>query len=201
MIIHNCEQLSEEWFAIRLGKVTGSHFSEVMNKKGGRKTYMYKLIAEKLSGDVVPSYSNKAMEFGSEYEERAKAYYARLFGSVEEVGFIELNENVGCSPDGLVGNDGIIEIKYPFPQTHIKYIHKNTLPTEYRAQVQGNLWVTGRKWCDFISYNAKIKDRPFWKIRVARDEDYIKELKIQTIMFINEMKELEDKITNKNMNF
>lgn len=195
MKVFNCEQQSEEWFAIKLGKVSASRFSEVLNKKTGRRTYMLKLLAERLSGETAPSYSNKAMDFGAEYEPRARAYYEALYGKIEQVGFVELNEDVGCSPDGLVGENGLIEIKCPYPSTHLSYIDKNVLPAVYKPQVQGQLWVTGRKWCDFVSYNPKIKARPFWKIRIFRDEDYIKELKICTTMFVIEMKEMIEKLT------
>lgn len=201
MKIIDCIQGSDEWFAARLGMVTGSHFTEVLNKKTGRGNYMYKLLAEKLSGEVAPSYSNKAMEFGAEYEAEARAYYEALYGEIQQVGFVVMDEDVGCSPDGLVGLDGIIEIKYPFPSTHLAYITKNALPAIYKPQVQGNLWVTGRKYCDFVSFNAKIKARPFWKIRVYRDEKYIETLKTATEKFIKDMAELKDKITGKGCDF
>ena len=195
--IFECEQQSDEWFAVRLGKVTASHFSDVLNKKTGRKTYMFRLFGERLSGEPYEAYSNKTMDRGSEVEAEAKAYYEALYGVVEQVGFVELNDNVGCSPDGLI-KDGLIEIKCPFPSTHARYIINNILPAEYRPQVQGQLWVTGRKWCDFISFDPRVKDRPFWKIRVYRDEKYIKELAIQVTMFVNELKSFEKQFTPEN---
>ena len=201
MKVIDCEQQSEEWFRVRLGKITGSHFADVLNKATGRKTYIYKVLSEKLSGEPAPSYSNKAMEFGAEYEADARAYYKALYGEIQQVGFVVMNEHIGCSPDGLVGIEGILEIKYPFPSTHLSYIVKNSLPAIYKPQVQGNLWVTERKWCDFVSYNAKIKAKPFWKIRVYRDEEYIETLQVATEKFIKEMVELENRITNKTMNF
>ena len=199
MNIIDCEQLSDEWFAARLGHVTGSHFADVLNKATGRKTYMYKVMAEILSGEVAPSYSNKAMEFGSEYESDAREYYEALFGKIQQVGFVERDEYVGCSPDGLVGKDGIIEIKYPFPSTHLAYIIKNKLPATYVPQVQGNLWVTDRKWCDFVSFNAKIKDRPFWCVRIEREEKYINVLSEGVKVFVEDLKELISQIKTNEM--
>ena len=201
MKIHRCEQGSDEWFTVKLGKVSASHFSDVLNQKTGRKTYMYRLLAEKLSGEPQETYSNKAMETGTETEPEARTYYEALHGQIEQVGFVELNDDVGGSPDGLVGLDGIIEIKCPYPSTHIRYIDKNKLPANYLPQVQGNLWVTGRKWCDFVSFAPQIKSKPFWMIRVQRDEKYIKVLSLAVETFVSEMKELEKRVIGKNIKF
>ena len=201
MKVYNCKQLSDDWFAVKLGKVSASHFSDVLNKKSGYKTYQYRLLGERLSGVSYEAYSNKTMDRGSEVEKQAREYYEALFGKVEQVGFVELNDYVGCSPDGMVGKDGIIETKCPFPSTHVKYIIENKLPANYKPQVQGQLWVTGRQWCDFLSYDPRVSDRPFWKIRVFRDEKYINVLSIAIGTFVNELKELEGKIINKKVNF
>jgi len=195
MIIHNCEQGSEEWFAVKCGKISASHFGDVLNKKTGRRTYMLKVLAERMSGESMNGYSNKAMEDGIETEPLAREYYEQLFGEVQQVGFVELNDYVGCSPDGLIGDDGGMEIKCPYPNTHIDYILKNKLPAVYVPQVQGNMWVTGRKWWDFVSFCPKIKDRPFWYIKVERDEKYIVNLASEVDRFIADMQELESKIT------
>ena len=195
MIIHDCEQGSDDWFKIKCGKISASHFGDVLNKKTGRRTYMLKVLAERMSGESMNGYSNKAMEDGIETEPLAREYYEQLFGHVQQVGFVELSDYVGCSPDGLNGDDGGLEIKCPFPNTHIDYILKNKLPAVYVPQVQGNMWVTGRNWWDFVSFCPKIKDRPFWHIRVERDEKYIHVLSLEVDRFIADMKELESKIT------
>lgn len=199
--IFTCEQQSEEWFAIKLGKVSASHFSEVLSKKSGRRTYLFRLLGERLSGESYEGYSNKAMENGIETEPEARAYYEALYGVVEQVGFVQMNDDVGCSPDGLVSEDGQIEIKCPFPSTHVRYILENKLPAVYVPQIQGQLWVTGRKWCDFISFDPRVEVRRFWMKRVYRDEEYIKMLAEAVNAFVAEMKELEAKITNKNLGF
>ena len=195
MIIHNCEQGSEEWFAVKCGKISASHFGDVLNKKTGRRTYMLKVLAERMSGESMNGYSNKAMEDGIETEPLAREYYEQLFGEVQQVGFVELNDYVGCSPDGLIGDDGGMEIKCPYPNTHIDYILSNKMPAVYIPQVQGNMWVTGRKWWDFVTFCPKIKDRPFWYIKVERDEKYIVNLAGEVDRFIADMQELESKIT------
>jgi len=199
--IFDCEQGSDEWFAIKRGKVSASHFSEVLNKATGRKTYMFRLLGEKLSGESYEAYSNKTIERGTEVESQARVYYGALYGKVKQIGFAQLNDYVGCSPDGLVGDDGLIEIKCPYPSTHIQYIIKDTLPPAYKAQVQGNLWVTGRAWCDFISFDPRVEIKPFWKTRVDRDEKYINVLSLAIDTFVEEMKKLENQIVNKNIDF
>lgn len=202
MEIHNCEQGSDEWFALKLGKVSASHFKDVLNKAAGRKLYMYRLLGERLSGETCNSYSNKAMENGIELEPQARNYYESLYGVIiQQVGFVEENDYLGCSPDGLIDADGGVEIKCPYPSTHISYIDNDRLPAVYKPQVQGHLWVTGRKWWDFISYCPQIKARPFWKKRVYRDEKYLNILSIAVEEFICELKELEEQIVNKKTNF
>jgi len=195
MRIIDCEQGSDEWFAVKRGKVSASHFSEVLNKGAGRGLYMRKLAAERLTGLTEQGYSNKAMEFGVETEAEAKEYYSQSTGiDVELVGFVEVNDWVGCSPDGLIGDDGLIEVKCPLGSTHIDYIIKNKLPAGYVPQVQGQLWVTDRKWCDFVSYVPSMTSKPAHIIRVKREEDYIDELIWKVDKFVEELKKLIAKI-------
>lgn len=202
LTIIDCEQQSDEWFAARLGRVTASRFSDVLMGPGksGYKTYMMKLLAERMTGMPQETYSNKAMENGIETEPQARDYYVGLQAAgqiVKQIGFIQLGEDVGASPDGLVGSDGLIEIKCPFPSTHLIYILKNKFPPQYKAQVQGQLWVTDRKWCDFISFNPEVANRggrPYWSIRVEHDEAYIENLKKAIEQFVYELKTLEEKV-------
>lgn len=190
-----CEQLSEEWYQIRLGLVTASHFSDVLNKGSGRKTYGMRLLAERMTGLPQNGYSNANMEWGIETEPAAREYYEALHKvEVEQVGFVKMDDNVGCSPDGLVGEDGTIEIKCPLPSTHLDYIIKNKLPSQYVPQVQGQLWVCGRQWCDFISFDPRVTDRPYWSIRVERDDAYIETLKQAVEQFVFELRTLVEKI-------
>lgn len=198
MIIHECQQGSDEWYALRLGKVTASCFSKAIAKGQGkvRKTYMIQLIAERLTTEPQEGYSNNTMQRGQEIESAAREYYEMLNDCpVRQVGFVERDEYIGASPDGLIGEEGMIEIKCPFSSTHIEYLLAERLPPVYRKQVQGQLWVCEREWCDFVSYDPRVRQKPYFCERVYRDEDYIKELHIKIQMFIDEMNALMKTLT------
>jgi len=202
MITHyDIEQRTPEWFAVRLGKVTSSCMADVLAKGRGnqpsktRHNYMVRLIAERLSGQPQPTYCNGAMEWGIQTEPAAReAYEADTMTVVQQVGFVELNEYVGCSPDGFVGDDGLIEIKCGNTTTHLNWILENRMPPEYINQVQSQLFITGRKYCHFISFDPRLTVRPYWMIEVKRDENKITEIKEGVEKFTAEMLELEKKI-------
>jgi len=194
--IIQCQQGTNSWFEAKLGKVSASNFSKVLNKGTSRGLYMRKLAAEKLTGITQTSYTNENMETGLELEGFAREYYGLANScKIEQVGFIQMNDWVGASPDGLIGKDGLLEIKCPIPSTHIENIIRAKMPTCYIPQVQGQLLVTGRKWCDFISYSPQITSRPFYSIRINRDDKYIKILKVAIEQFVAELKDLIKKIT------
>lgn len=198
MIIHNCEQGSDEWRALRLGKVTGSCFSKAIAGGQGKtkKTYMSQLLAERMSGEPQEGYSDAVMQRGTEVEPLAREYYEAATGqAVKQVGFVERDEWVGASPDGLIGDDGMLEIKCPNSSTHIETLLSGKVPTTYKAQIQGQLWVCERQWTDFVSYDPRITQKPYFCIRVERDEDYIKELNIKLKMFVTELQETLQKLT------
>ena len=135
---------------------------------------MRKVAAEILNGKTEDTFSNKDMENGITTEAEAREYYSLLHDCpVREVGFVERDEYVGCSPDGLVGEDGGIEIKVVLPSTHINNIDKDKMQTTYIPQVQGQLFVLDRKWIDWISYSPTMAIRPYYAIRIYRDEPYI----------------------------
>lgn len=152
------EQRSPEWFAQRLGKFTGSQFAALM---AGETTetyqgYIREKAWERLTGKAVSMFTNDAMQHGIDTEPQARAYYEFVTDSaVIEQAFITHPELdfVGISPDGLIGSDGLIEIKCPQPKTHIEYLATKKMPSKYRWQIQGQLWVTERKWCDFVSFH------------------------------------------------
>lgn len=203
-IIENIRQNSDEWLELRVGKVTASKFKDVMtNGRGGKpsataKTYMIKLVAEILRGEPMPFFENDAMRWGTETEPQARAMYElKNDVDVKEVAFVELNEFVGVSPDGLVGDDGLLEIKCPNTETQIKrFIDNEGLPKDYLAQVQGQLWVTGRQWCDFVSFDPRIDVKASYiQTRVYRDEEYIAELEEKVSIFVEEMKSMINKLT------
>lgn len=195
--IVNVEQGSHEWLAARLGRVTASEFATVLAKgKGGaesktRRTYMLKLIGERLTGEVADSYSNGHMERGKEMEAESRAMYEMLYGvDVEQVGFIQMGDEIGFSPDGLVDN-GLLEIKTKLPHLQLDVLLKDEVPPEHIAQIQGGLWVSEREWLDFVSYWPKL---PVFVKRIYRDGKYIANLKIEVDRFLGELHETMAKI-------
>ena len=177
MIIWEGEQGSEEWLKARLGIPTASEFDKIMTTKGAistqRQKLIYRLAGERLTGIVPTNYASAAMQRGTELEPEARAFFELITGHrVDLVGLCYKDEkrDTGCSPDGLIGEDEGVEIKCPNVETHIEYMVKGVLPTAYLQQVQGSLFVTGRKRWHFFSYYPSMK--PFHLI-VERDELWI----------------------------
>ena len=205
-IIESCEQGSAEWLAMRLGKVTASKVSDVLSKGRGSapskmsETYMIELIAEVLTGNSKPFFENDAMRWGTETEPQARAMYAvnNDFVDVKEVAFVEHNEQVGISPDGLIGEDGLLEIKCPNTTTQIKRALSNDYSADYKAQIQMQLWVTEREWCDFLSFDPRLDcEAGYLQQRVFRDEEYIEEMKVKVYAFVEKMNEIIEQLTTK----
>ncbi len=175
--IHNVTQGSEDWEQVRKGKATASQFHRIITPKrlsiaSGAATYAAELVAERMGVESVDFEPTYWMQWGTECEEHAKAEFSRTFAPVEDVGFVTLDEQsqCGCSPDGFVGDDELIQIKCPKPETLIGYLAENKLPDAYRIQVQGELWVTGRHRSHFYGWHPEIE--PF-HIVVDRDEKVI----------------------------
>ena len=193
------EQRTDEWFAARLGKVTASKVSDVMSKGMGRETYMTYLIAEVLTTERASSFTNTAMEWGTATEPYARQAYEALNNLwVEEIGFAQhpTIERAGASPDGLVGDDGLIEIKCPNTATHLDTLIDKTIPKKYINQMQFQMACTGRKWCDFVSFDNRLpEDLQIFVLRVERDDKHIAEMEIAITKFLAEMQEKIDKLT------
>ena len=172
-------QGTPEWLASRLGCPSGSGFDKLITATGKPSTqaegYINQLIAEKLTGETTYVKVNEWMERGTLLEPRARDFYSIMSDNeVTEVGFCKHDElECGISPDGLIGSEGGLEIKCPAPSTHVAYLRGGNLPTKYKQQVMGCLWITGRDWWDFVSYHETM---PALMVRVERDEDYIKAL-------------------------
>lgn len=205
MKIHDFNQRTPEWYAVKCGKIGASSMSNVLAQGRGnsesktRKNYMLTLLAERLSGIPQETYTNGAMQWGIDNEDFARNTYELETGNtVTQVGFVEFNEFLGCSPDGLVGEDGLVEIKCPNTSTHLQYILDGVMPSEYINQVQTQLLVTGRSWCDFVSFDPRVPCRSFWTIRVNRDAKKINEIEDGVALFVAELLELERKIKNEN---
>lgn len=192
--IDDIEQGTPEWHELRCGIPTSSCFDKIVTPAKGElsaqsSTYLHELLAEWLSGEPGDSFSSRWTERGTELEPQARAYYAfERDADVRQVGFVfaDSTRMVGCSPDGLVDDNGLLEFKCPKPSTHIGYLLAGKLPTTYRAQVQGSLMVTGRQWCDFVSYCPGL---PPLIVRVDRDAEFIAKLRAALATFTSRLKD------------
>jgi len=195
-MIELMEQGSDAWFNIRIGKVTASRVADVLAKtKTGysttRDNYMAQLVCERLTGQKGESFTNAAMQHGTETEPLARAAYeARYDVLVDEVGFVPHPSIImaGASPDGLVGDDGLIEIKCPNTATHIETLLSESVPNKYYTQMQFQIACTGRKWCDFVSFDNRLPtELQMFVKRVPRDEMYIKLIEDEIVKFLAEL--------------
>lgn len=188
MIWHHIEQNSEAWDKLRIGKFTASSFGDLFS---GKSTLTYKKAINEvafgiLTGDAPENFTNQWMERGHEIEPLAKSEYEMLtFNTVQPGGFFELNEFVGASPDGVIDEDGLLEIKCPAANTVIEYLLKKELPSIYFWQVHGQMYVSGRKWVDFMAFHHKLKPLI---VRVKRDETVIKQLETELDVAIKNVK-------------
>lgn len=192
------EQGSPEWFQLRLGIPTASRFADVLaGRKGAagdskmRNNYLYDLAGEQLCGQPAETYVNAAMERGKAMEAEARELYA--FASTEDVrrvGFVR-NTLAGASPDALVGEYGVLEIKTAIPRILISHHENGHFPAAHVAQAQGCLWLTGREWCDLIVYWPKMK--PFIK-RLRRNDGYCQMLEEEIERFDLELRRLVERL-------
>ena len=198
------EQQSTEWFTARLGKVTASRVADVIAKtKSGystsRDNYMAQLVCERMTGTQGESYTNAAMQWGTDQEPLARAAYeATQDVLVDETGFVihPRIQEAGASPDGLVGMFGLIEIKCPNTATHIETILSDKVPGKYITQMQWQMACTERQWTDFVSYDPRMPEGlQLFIQRVDFDPEYVKTLETEVIAFLCE---LETKIKNLN---
>lgn len=183
--LENSLQGTDEWRADRLGKITASKISDITAKtKNGysatRKNYLAELLVERMTGQWTEGFVNSYMEWGTEHEPLAlEAYEAEQMVEVTQVGFIQHPEidNSGASPDGLIADDGMVEVKCPKTATHIDTILTRKIPQKYKYQMQWGMACTGRKWCDFVSYDPRLPENlQLVIIRVERDDKLISEL-------------------------
>ena len=199
------EQRSAEWFSARLGCATASKFRAVMSKlKSGKPAqaridYAIELVTERLSGQPTPHFTTAAMQWGVDQEPGARIEY-EFKRSVEviEIGFVRHPSLLtGASPDGLVGEEGLIEIKCPSSVTHVETL-LGGMPDDHLPQIQGQLWVTGRAWCDFVSYDPRMpKALQLYVQRIPRDDIYIANLDLEVRQFLAEVDDLERQLREK----
>lgn len=197
MQVFECEQGSPEWFAARAGIPTASEFATVLakGKNGGesvtRRKYMMRLAGEVLTGAIEETYSNNFMDRGKAQEGEARDLYAFMHDADPQiVGFIR-NGDKGCSPDSLLGNDGMLEIKTALPSILIDKLLRGDFPPEHVAQCQGALWVAERAWIDIAIYSPRL---PLFVKRARRDEAYIKDLAKAVDAFNAELAHTVDRI-------
>ncbi len=191
MIIVPVEQNSEAWRYARAGIVTASALDQIVTPKFAARegkmpeSYLYELLAERCMGAPIETGNTWQMEQGAVMEREAREALSWLAFAedmkVERVGFITTDDGaVGCSPDGLIGEDGGVELKCPQPATHIRYLTTGGVPEAYLTQVHGSMFVTGRKWWNFVSYNRQF---PSLVVRVERDERIMAALRAATADF------------------
>lgn len=190
-------QGSDEWYQERLGKVTASRVADVIAKtKSGpsasRANYAAQLIVERLTGVPAEAYTNAAMQWGTDMEPEARSAYEFYRAcEVEQIGFVRHPKiaDTGASPDGLVGSDGLIEIKCPNTATHIETLLGRTVPAKYVTQMMWQMACTGRKYCDFVSYDPRMPEAMrFFCVRVDRDDETILGLEREVIAFLGEIR-------------
>ena len=198
MKIINCAQGTEEWHRCRLGIPTASNFDKLLTATGKPSTqatgYMDALLAEMIAGTPNEIEPTEWMIRGIEMEQEARDFYDFDTGNeVGEVGFV-LADGYGCSPDGLVGADGLLEIKCPKRETQTGYLRVGKLPTKYIPQVQGQMWVCERDWCDFVSYCPKF---PPLVLRIERDDKYISLLADRMAWFLEKLETAKQDFINR----
>uniref|UniRef100_A0A6M3LQT6 Putative exonuclease n=1 Tax=viral metagenome TaxID=1070528 RepID=A0A6M3LQT6_9ZZZZ len=191
--IINCAQGSSDWFSARIGSIGGSSIASVTAGGQGkmRKSLLYRLAGEILSGVKYEGYRNADMDRGIEQESDARNVYAMEREiEVQQVGLVKLDEFRHCSPDGLIGTDGMIEIKSTIPSVHIETIDTGKIDGGYIKQMMWGLHICEKDWADFISWSPLVTDYPIWIKRVERDEKLIKDLNDGADKFIDELKSL-----------
>mgnify|MGYP003705987125 FL=1 len=199
MRIDQNEQGSPEWLAARLGIPSASMFAKLVTTKGiwsaSADAYINQLVAERLTGEREEVFQSHHMLRGTELEPDARDLYSLISDAeVTEVGFcLHDTLSAGCSPDGLIGEEGGLEIKAPAPSTHVEYLRGGVLPSKYKQQVMGCLWITGREWWDFVSYHPTMKPLI---VRVERDEEYIAALEKCVTKAVNLIDENVEKFFN-----
>src|SRR6056297_1519769 len=188
MRIIDCEQGTEEWLKCRLGVPTSSNFKKILTPTGleskQAEGYMNLLLAEIITGEVDGMEPNGWMQRGTEIEPVARSWYEMAHNvDVKQVGFV-MADGYGASPDGLEWDDGLVEIQVPAPQNQVANLLSVKMPSEYIAQIQGQMLVCEREWCDFLSYNPGM---PPLLLRIERDEKYIAALSARLEWFTEQL--------------
>ena len=202
-------QGTDEWKIEKLGHVSAGSVSDILAKgKGGeskmRESYKWRIVTERLTGQIQESFSNDAMLWGVETEEQARTTYELTYGvTVDQTGFVKhpTMQWVGASPDGMIGTDGLIEIKCPHTKTHLQTLESAKAPAVYIPQMQMQMWTMNRSWCDFVSYDPRLPHNlQFFCIRVNRDQEYIDNMEKEVIRFLAEVESTIEAFKQRNQN-
>lgn len=189
-------QGTDAWHQLRLGRVTASRVADIMAKtktgvSASRQNYLIELALQRVTGTIEPTYTNDAMAWGTATEPQARvAYEVKTGNFVDQIAFVNhpTIEWFGASPDALIGNDGLIEIKCPNSATHWATIKDGKPPTKYIIQMQTQMAVTNRQWCDFVSFDPRMPERSqLFICRVERDKTMIDEIESEVIKFLSEV--------------
>ena len=190
------DQRTDEWFKSRLGKATASRIADIIAKtktgpSASRENYAVQLVLERITQTKGESYSNAAMQWGTETEPLARQAYELKRGLfVDEVGFIDhpTIANSGASPDGLVGTDGLVEIKCPNSATHMETLVTRKIPQKYIPQMTWQMACTGRSWCDFVSFDPRFPEHlQIFIERIEYDPTYVRMLELEVTQFLDEV--------------
>ena len=190
------EQGTVEWHELRRGKVTASRVADILSKtktgaSASRQNYLIELALQRTTKTIEPSYTNAAMEWGTATEPQARvAYEVSTNNFVDQVPFIDHHkiQGFGCSPDGLVGADGLLEIKCPNSATHWEYFKAKEPPKKYFIQMQAQMAVTGAKWCDFVSFDPRMPERSqLLIVKIPRDAEFILYMEAEINQFLEEV--------------
>jgi len=194
MEIIDCVQGSDEWFNARKGKTTASKADVILANGKGLETYIYEIMAEYYSSEEEEKYTNDAMERGRIIESEARTIYElETDNIVQQVGFVKYNDYIGCSPDGLVGEDGLIEIKCPMNKTYLIYLLTGEIDKKYYSQMQMQMLITGRSWCDYVVYHPAFKKNIVIK-RVFADKEVQEKLLLSFKIIEEKIKEIKNKM-------
>ena len=200
------EQGSHEWHKMRCGKLTASRVADMLatvktGESMSRKNLRTDLVIERLTQSKSESFTNSAMQWGTETEPQARAAYEIQTGSfVDQIAFVNhpTIKNFGCSPDGLVDADGLIEIKCPNTATHIEYIEAQMPPRKYLIQMMSQMSCTGRAWCDFVSFDPRLPiGLNMLVVRIMRDAEMVEQIESEAIKFLAEVENKYDEILEK----
>ena len=188
-------QGTKEWFDLRLGKVTASRVADILAKtktgpSASRQNYLIELALQRTTGIIEESYTNAAMEWGTQTEPQARvAYEVKTGNFVDQIAFVDhpTIAGFGCSPDGIVG-EGLIEIKCPNSATHWSYVKAKAPPTKYFIQMQAQMACTNSDWCDFVSFDPRMPERSqLLIVSVPRDNAFIVEMEAEIVKFLSEV--------------